>query len=84
MDNNVVVIAYILLQTEEERFADALETDDVTHDISRDAVHAVNLQESEVLVVTSTVYPPIEKSHQNEAIATADEHHRTCPDVFTA
>ena len=44
LDYHLVVIAHVLLQSEEEGFADTLETDDMADDIGSDAVHTVNLQ----------------------------------------
>ena len=81
-DEEVVVVADVLLQAEEEGAAHALEADDVTDDVGCDAVHTIDLQQRQVLVVAPTVNPPVEQTHEQKAVAAADEHHRACPDVL--
>ena len=66
MEDKVVVVAHVLFQPEEKRFADALETDDMADYIGCNAVHAINLQHSQVLVVSQAVYPQVEDTHQQE------------------
>ena len=81
-DEEVVVVADVLLQAEEEGAAHALEADDVTDDVGCDAVHTIDLQQRQVLVVAPTVNPPVEQTHEQKAVAAADHHHRACPDVL--
>ena len=35
-----------------------------------------------MLVVTTTIYPPVEQAHEQEAVTAADKHHRACPDML--
>lgn len=55
--DDLIVVAHVLFQSEEKGFADTLEADDMTDHIGRDAVHTIDFQHGQMLVVPHTVYP---------------------------
>lgn len=74
-DNNFLYI----VRGHEKRSSYTSETNHVSQHIGHDRIHAVDFQPSQVLPVSLIIDPIIEQAHQQETIATADQHHRARP-----